>query len=294
MSENKAEKLENPDHKLKKHSIIKRVIIAVIFLPCIVIIARRGGLYFLSLVTLMIFAGLWEYYRMVETKGLKPYKLIGIAGGTLLPFYIYFFNGKYANGLLLLITFLAITISELGRKKREFALYHISVTLFGMLYVGWLGSYLVMLRELPIQINLDYKNGFLFVILVFVLTWCYDTGAYILGMIAGKHKLFPDISPGKTVEGAIGGVVLAIIGILVARKYVFNFLNLWEAVGLAFVASVMGQLGDLVESMIKRDINIKDSSNTIPGHGGILDRFDSILFNAPVIYYILRYFFLNG
>jgi len=294
MSENEIKKSDNSNHHKKKYSVIKRVIIVVIFLPCIVIIARRGGVYFLILVTLMIFAGLWEYYRMVETKGLKPYKLIGIAGGTLLPSYIYFFNGKHANGLLLLVTFLAITISELGRKEREFALYHISVTLFGMLYIGWLGSYLVMLRELPVLINLDYKNGFLFVILVFVLTWCYDSGAYIFGMIAGKHKLFPSISPGKTVEGAIGGIVLSIIGILITRKYFFTFLNLWEAVGLALVASVMGQLGDLVESMIKRDIKIKDSSNTIPGHGGILDRFDSILFNAPVIYYILRYFFLNG
>jgi phosphatidate cytidylyltransferase len=293
MSENEITKKDNPDNSGKIWSIIKRVIISVIFVPCIVIIARRGGVYFLILVTILILAGLWEFFRMVEAKGLKPYIFIGISGGTLLPLSIFFFNGRYTNFLLVVI-FLAIMISELVRGKKGFALYHISITLFGILYVGWMGSFLVRLRELPILINLDYKSGFLFVIMVFILTWCYDTGAYTFGMIAGKHKLFPSISPGKTVEGAIGGVLLSIIGILVAREYIFSFLNIWEAVGLAIAASVFGQLGDLVESMIKRDVRIKDSSNTIPGHGGVLDRFDSILFNAPVIYYILKYFIIDG
>ncbi|MDZ7860136.1 MAG: phosphatidate cytidylyltransferase [Candidatus Krumholzibacteriota bacterium] len=295
MSENEIIKGNKKSDSVSTRSILKRIIISIIFLPFILLITRKGGLYFLVLVTILIISGLWEFYRMVEAKGIKPSKLTGITAGIIIPFYVFFSKGKTDNLLfLLVIIFIAVMIIELGRGKRDYALYHISVTIFGVLYVGLLGSYLLMLRELPISMNLDYKNGFLFVILVFILTWCYDSGAYTLGTIAGRHKLFPGISPGKTLEGAFGGLLLSIIGILVAREYIFSSITIWEAVGLAVIGSVVSQLGDLVESMIKRDVNIKDSSNTIPGHGGILDRFDSMLFNAPVIYYILKYFLLEG
>ncbi|HMA76110.1 MAG TPA: phosphatidate cytidylyltransferase [Candidatus Krumholzibacteriaceae bacterium] len=295
MSENKIIKDNNKKNSVSNRSILKRIIISIIFLPFILLITRKGGLYFLVLITILITSGLWEFYRMVEAKGIKPSKLIGITCGIIIPFSVFFSKGKADTLLfLLVIIFIAVMIIELGRGKRNYALYHISVTIFGVLYVGLLGSYLLMLRELPVSMNLDYKNGFLFVILVFILTWCYDTGAYTFGKIAGRHKLFPSVSPGKTLEGALGGVLLSCFGILVAREYILPFITIWEAVGLAVVGSVVSQLGDLVESMIKRDVNIKDSSNTIPGHGGILDRFDSMLFNAPAIYYILKYFILKG
>jgi phosphatidate cytidylyltransferase len=129
--------------------------------------------------------------------------------------------------------------------------------------------------------------------MVFTLTWCYDTGAYTFGKLFGRHKPFPSISPGKTVEGAVGGTLLSIAGILVVRRLMETHLGIFDAVVLAVLASVVGQLGDLVESMIKRDAKIKDSSTAIPGHGGILDRFDSLLFTAPLIYYVLRYFVLR-
>jgi len=276
----------------KKSSLPGRLIAAAVFLPCLFIIAHRGGIFYLILVDAVIVLGLFEFYRMMEAKGLRPYKWIGVLSGGALPWYLFYRQGVYAN-VLLTLTFLAVMIAELIRKDKGHAVYHISVTIFGVLYISWLGSHLMLLRELPIMAGLDYSVGFTFVIIAFTLTWCCDTGAYTFGKIFGRTKLFPSVSPGKTVEGAVGGTILSIAGILALGLVLDLPMGTTEAVILAIAASVTGQLGDLVESMIKRDAKIKDSSTTIPGHGGILDRFDSLLFTAPLIYYSLRYFILK-
>lgn len=273
-------------------SIGKRLLASAIFLPCLIIIARRGGFYYLALIDIMILIGLWEFYRMMEAKGLRPYKAIGILSGLALSWYFFFQQGIYAN-FFLNIVFLAVMALELARREKGMAVYHISVTIFGVFYVAWLGSHLILLRELPHLKGLDYSLGFSFVVVVFVLTWCYDTGAYTIGRLFGKHKIFPSISPGKTLEGAFGGAAFSIAGILIARMIVAEYLSILQAIVLAATASVVGQLGDLVESMIKRDVKIKDSSDAIPGHGGVLDRFDSLLFTSPLIYYFFRYFILG-
>ncbi len=274
------------------NSVVKRILASIIYIPCLIIIARRGGFYYLALIDIMILVGLWEFYKMMEAKGLRPYKAIGIISGLALSWYIFFQQGVYANFFLSIIFFLIMTL-ELVRKEKGLAVYHISVTIFGVFYVAWLGSHLILLRELPHLKGLDYSLGFSFVIVVFALTWCYDTGAFFVGSKFGKHRIFPRVSPGKTLEGAIGGIVFSIIGSLVARWLVAPYLGIIQAVGLALISSVVGQLGDLVESMIKRDVKIKDASTTIPGHGGALDRFDSLLFTAPLIYYFFKYFILE-
>jgi phosphatidate cytidylyltransferase len=276
----------------KESSVAKRLLASAIYIPCLIIIAKRGGLYYVALIDIMILVGLWEFYKMMEAKGLRPYKAIGIISGIVLSWYIFFQQGIYANFFLSIIFFLIMTL-ELARKEKGLAVYHISVTIFGVFYVAWLGSHLILLRELPHLKGLDYSLGFSFVIVVFAVTWCYDSGAFFIGSKFGKHKIFPAISPGKTLEGAIGGVALSIIGILIARWLVAPYLSIIQAVGLALITSVVGQLGDVVESMIKRDVKIKDASATIPGHGGALDRFDSLLFTAPLIYYFFKYFILD-
>ena len=124
------------------------------------------------------------------------------------------------------------------------------------------------------------------VLLVFVLLWANDTFAYLTGRLLGKHKLFERISPGKTIEGSIGGLVFTLVGIIVFSHYV-DWLSLGEAIGLGLIAVVFGTLGDLCESMLKRQAGVKDSGNLIPGHGGILDRFDSVLFAMPFVYVFL-------
>jgi phosphatidate cytidylyltransferase len=273
-------------------SLVKRIAAATIFLPCFFIIAHRGGIYYLILIDLIIVVGLFEFYKMTETKGLRPYKWIGILSGGALPWYLFFRQGMYAN-VLLTLTFMAVMIAELVRKDKGHAIYHISVTIFGVLYVSWLGSHLMLLRELPVIAHLDYRVGFNFVLLLFALTWCYDTGAYTFGRLFGRRKLFPSISPGKTVEGMLGGTFLSIAGVLAVQTLFETRLTVLEAVLLATAGSIIGQIGDLVESMIKRDVRIKDSSAAIPGHGGALDRFDSLLFTAPLVYYTLRYFVLE-
>lgn len=273
---------------------LKRIIVAVIFIPCIVLIARKGGVYYLILVDAVIAGGIWEFYRMTEVSITNPYKVIGTAGAILLPVFFYYHLHDYIY-LLITMILIGIMVTELCRRGRSFFVYNISVTMFGVFYVGWLGSHMLLIREIPLRTgNLEYSAGFDFVLLLLVLTWCYDTGAYTVGSIAGRHKMFPLISPGKTLEGIIGGIAFAIAGVMIARVYILSFLGIPESIALAFLISVTGQTGDLVESMIKRDMRKKDSSNTIPGHGGILDRFDSMLFNAPAVYYILIFFILPG
>ncbi len=280
------------EKKSRGGSLPRRLLAAAVFLPCFAIIAHRGGIYYLILVDMIIVVGLFEFYKMMEDKGLRPYNGVVVLSGGVLPWCLFFRQGIYSN-VLLTLTFIAVMIVELIRRDKGHAVYHISVTIFGVLYISWLGSHLMLLRELPIIAGLDYAVGFTFVIIVFTMTWSYDTGAYIFGKMFGRRKLFPSISPGKTVEGALGGTFLSIVGILIARELMDTQLGIVDAVALAIAASVIGQLGDLVESMIKRDAKIKDSSTAIPGHGGILDRFDSLLFTAPLIYYILRYFVLK-
>lgn len=124
------------------------------------------------------------------------------------------------------------------------------------------------------------------VLLVFALIWVNDTFAYLTGRLLGKHKLFERISPGKTIEGSIGGLVFTMAGIIVFSHYV-DWLSLSEAIGLGLIAVVFGTLGDLCESMLKRQAGVKDSGNLIPGHGGVLDRFDSVLFAIPFVYVFL-------
>lgn len=126
------------------------------------------------------------------------------------------------------------------------------------------------------------------VLLVFVLLWTNDTFAYLTGRLLGKHKLFERISPGKTIEGSIGGLVFTLAGVIVFSHYA-DWLSLGEAIGLGLIAVVFGTLGDLCESMLKRQAGVKDSGNLIPGHGGILDRFDSVLFAIPFVYVFLLF-----
>ena len=137
-----------------------------------------------------------------------------------------------------------------------------------------------------IMMSMHYLFEPRMVLLVFVLLWANDTFAYLTGRLLGKHKLFERISPGKTIEGSIGGLVFTLAGIIVFSHYV-DWLSLWQAIGLGLIAVVFGTLGDLCESMLKRQAGVKDSGNLIPGHGGILDRFDSVLFAMPFVFVFL-------
>jgi phosphatidate cytidylyltransferase len=174
-------------------------------------------------------------------------------------------------------------IGLLARRQKEGAFNSWVWTVAGILYVGWLLGHLVALRGLE-----DGRNWVFFILFV---TWASDTFAFFVGRKFGRHKLAPGISPGKTWEGAAGGVVAAVImSILFFTPTPFRLpLTSWQAIPLAVLVSIFGQLGDLVESLLKRNMGVKDSGSLMPGHGGVLDRIDSLVFASVVVYYVVYY-----
>jgi phosphatidate cytidylyltransferase len=159
-------------------------------------------------------------------------------------------------------------------------------TLFGYIYVPFLFGHLVFMRDAGAS-GLD---GAACVFLVFLLTWCCDTGAYAFGRAVGRRRPWPTLSPRKSLEGAAGGLVAAAGAALLARAWFVPVLTFWEALGLGLLVGGLCQAGDLFESGLKRAAGVKDSSSLIPGHGGVLDRFDSMFLSAPATYYFLRVF----
>ncbi|RPI71948.1 MAG: phosphatidate cytidylyltransferase, partial [Ignavibacteriales bacterium] len=189
---------------------------------------------------------------------------------------------------VLLIVFL-ITLIELFRDNGS-AILNIGASLLGIFYIGLFSSALLAIREFYPNIGDIYFRGGYLIISIFASIWICDSAAYYGGTALGKHKLFPRVSPNKSWEGAIFGFVFAIIAMLLAKIIVLNFLSWGTAIAIGIIVGVFGQIGDLIESLFKRDAEVKDSSSIIPGHGGIFDRFDSLLYTAPLILIYLKYF----
>ena len=272
-----------------RDSVLVRFASGAVFVPIFILLARRGGVFYLGFVLLFVFLGLLEFYRLLAAKGERPYRALGVAAGLLLVVSAYFQVGVHAN-LLLTLVLLITMVSELFQSDHRGAVDAIGGTLFGVFYVAWLGSHLVFLRELPLLAGLDYARGAQFVLFLFLCTWGTDTGAYVTGRTWGRHPLLPAVSPKKSVEGVLGGLAAgAGLGLVGGLTFVPLFGPV-RGVLLGLLIAVSAMLGDLVESLLKRDAACKDSAAamTIPGHGGVLDRFDSILFAAPAFYYVLR------
>jgi phosphatidate cytidylyltransferase len=264
-----------------------------------------GGIYLnltFWLFLLIAGLGLWEFYKIMLGRGNTTTKVYGTAIGLLvyvslslvftgglhlLPFRI---SGRPDSLALLLPGFLLILLIELFRKHPD-PIKNISMAVFGWLYVAMpfaLGyimddaqratSYLTVNRALP------------FLVVVFILIWCNDTFAYLTGRLIGRTPLFPRISPKKTIEGTLGGAVVTMVAAWLLQGYLLFPLNASVMFTLltGLTVAVMGVLGDLVESKFKRQLNIKDSGNILPGHGGILDRFDSFLLVVPSVYLLLQ------
>jgi phosphatidate cytidylyltransferase len=249
--------------------------------------ALVGDLPFLLGVNVVILFCLVEFYRMMEAKGIRPYKTVGVAAGLGVSWYVYFQGGVFLS-LFITIVLLAIMVLELFRRDGELAVFHISSTILGVFYVAWLGSHIILLRKLGKTAPAGDWGGS-FVILAFALAWGTDTGAFFVGNLFGKRKLLPRVSPDKSVEGAWGGVATALVASFVAKATFASYLTALDALVLGLVAPAAAVLGDLVESLMKRDVRVKDTSHALPGHGGMLDRFDSVLFVAPLVYYYLRF-----
>jgi len=233
--------------------------------------------------------GLWEFYLLAKKLKLQPEKAAGyIAGAALITIPL---QNDPANVLLVLFVIIAVTIGTLIAITLRGAPFEkmipsVGATLLGVLYIPLLGSHLVALRTGFPQPLSAHLLSFFFLVLM-----GSDAGAYYTGRALGKRKLAPSISPGKTWEGAAGGLIAALAMAALAHFWFFRELPLKYMLPLAAIMTVLGILGDLAESALKRGAGAKDAANILPGHGGILDRLDSLLFNAPLIYYFARFYF---
>lgn len=271
----------------------QRLLTAAVALPLLILIFWAGGLWFLALVLFVILVGMSEFYHLVEAKGLLPQRLIGTLAALGLGLNAFYGSPNYA-ALILTAAVLACLAFQLFRLDLTTAITGSATTMMGVLYVGWLLSHFVLLRNWTDPSG-ERDFGFFLVILVIATTFLADAGAYFAGRSLGKHKLWPRISPSKTWEGAVGGVIVGSLGllatILVFDKWIFpTHFPRYHALILGPLLVVVSIFGDLAESMLKRDAGVKDSGAIVPGHGGILDRLDSILFVVPTAYYYLLAF----
>jgi phosphatidate cytidylyltransferase len=241
---------------------------------------------FLVLFALINIIALWEFYSMFEAEGIKPQKYTGLITGTyvFLVFTLVFWEvipGKYA---FISVPLLLIFLLKALYKDHEKAFLKVGVTILGIIYISVSLSFFAMLAF----INGGYSSGLL--IGFMILVWVYDSTAYLFGSRFGKRSLFKSVSPNKSSEGAIGGGVCSLIAAIFISYWYTDF-SILTWLGIATVIVVMGTFGDLVESLLKRNMAKKDSGSLLPGHGGVLDRFDSLFFAAP---FVLVYLIFMG
>lgn len=272
--------------------LTRRVLFAVIAAPIAIAIVYFGDWALAILLSVLAALAAWELYRMGRQSGVMALEPAGIALAALLPIAVHAQRlGVYTLSLTVIVAMalllFASTIWLRGPTGKPLA--SVAITIFGVTYAG-LFSYIYALRYHNYAVGA--AAGTALVLLPVLLTWATDIGAYMFGRTFGHKKLIPSISPGKTVEGAVGGLGLAIVICLLYVRFILMpyaqlGLTIQGAVLFAIVVSVAAQTGDLAESLLKREAGIKDSSHIIPGHGGILDRFDSLLFVMPIAFLLL-------
>jgi len=267
------------DGGLLNSSLFKRVAVAVIFVPLLLWIFAVRGIPLFVFTLFVTLVGQWELFGMLGKLAPVPHRIVSYLSGFLLVSDAYFLSSTYFTAIIIAVvmsTFLIEIISGF-----EYRLNVVSYTVFTAVYPAALISYLLKIETLNSSVfAAHYSKLFIF----FAITiWMFDSASYFAGKFFGKHRFFPKISPKKTLEGFIGGVSGALLTGLAAAFLIDQSL-LIHFMGIALAVALFSQAGDLSESIIKRSTGIKDSSKIIPGHGGILDRFDSLIFAAPALY----------
>lgn len=260
-------------------NLLLRILTGVVFLPVLFFLVRWGGWSYTLLVALIVVLGAWEWWRLAGRPARSDLVLVvvgalGILQGVIDP-------RPERLGLFLALFFLVLALSGLRQRSRDL-LAVLGTLLLGSFYVGLLPAYLVRIRALP--------DGSAALYLAYASVFLCDTAAYAAGSLWGRRPLWARVSPRKTWEGALGGLIGAVGTALLAQITFAGFLSPAGALGFGVVVGTLGQLGDLVESSWKRAVGAKDSSGLIPGHGGVLDRFDNLHFVAPVLYIYLTLF----
>ena len=266
---------------VENHTLKKRVITALWGIPLLIAAVwfDKPLPWFTVLLAIWGVLAVFEFYRMVAASKIAPLTYFGLVWSLLFILSPHFNNDFITSPTLLTSGVVLSLVWLVLRRQKEGAFIGWAWTIAGILYVGWLLSYFVALRGLD-----DGRNWVFFALFA---TFGSDTAAFFLGRALGRHHLVPSISPGKTWEGAIGGIFGAImISLLFTLPTPLGLpLSYWQAILLGLLVSIFGQLGDLVESLLKRNMGVKDSGKLLPGHGGFLDRIDSIVFAGIVIYY---------
>ncbi len=262
--------------------------LAIVGLPAII----YGGIFYYALIGIVLTGSAWEYVRMYRAVRYEPNQIVTVGSVLVLATVRFFFAGA-AIPLFVLFILLAMAVHLIAYERgRDQAALDFAVTVAGIVYLGWLGSYLLDLRQLP--------QGGWWLMIVLPIVWGGDTGAYAIGVVYGKHKMAPRLSPKKSWEGYIAGLFTS-LAVGAFFSYAFSSLGSHPLGGLitplqgGFLGLVIGALaplGDLGESMFKRQGGLKDSSNVFPGHGGFFDRIDSWIWGAALGYFVIQLFML--
>ena len=276
-----------------RQDVRKRLVTAIVLGPLFLAAVAVGGVVFLVAVLVLVGLAAWEFFRLAASKRSRPRTVPGI--GLALLFPVLFFLAP-ANALLvpalLVLGVLGVALAQLLDRDGDEALGSVSVTVYGSAYVGLLFGHFVLIREISRVVpGMPYWWGAVLVGLTVVLAWLNDSAAYVIGRRWGRRKLIPRVSPGKTIEGAAGALIvtmLVAVAVVLAAGSRMPLLAPADALAIGALVAVAGPVGDLVESAFKRDAGVKDASELIPGHGGILDRFDSLMAVAPAVWYYLR------
>lgn len=269
----------------KSNSLFKRWLTGLILAPILVLIIVFGSKeIFAALVVLFIVGGVWEYNHMVFGKGFLREKIESLFFAIIIPLLVLTGDNQYMLATLAFSILGVFILFVLSVKESTFDFIAVAKVIFGIMYIPFLMSYFIALRLMD--------NGIVWIIFVLVLAFIGDIAALYVGKYFGKHQLIPMVSPGKTVEGFMGLILSSTAACLIFAYFFLPDISPVKIGILAFAGSIIGQLGDICESAIKRSYGLKDASSILPGHGGILDRLDCLIFIAPFVYYY-RIFVIN-
>lgn len=263
--------------------LLTRILTAIVGIPLIFLCIYFGSLPFYIMMFLVSFFCVQECLAI--SKKYKPHFIVSLALAALFFIFLYFFKDFPLNK----VSFAAVTmlfiffVIEVFGKNPDMSVGRISVSFFASFFLPLALIHMVYIRAL--------SGGMQLMFFIFIVVWTLDTAAYAFGKKFGKHKLAKNVSPKKTIEGAVAGVIFGAAAAVICRyAFMQDILSSGQAIALGLVIAFVGQFSDLAESLIKRDGNIKDSGKIIPGHGGAFDRFDSYIFAAPAVFYLLQIF----
>ena len=265
-----------------------RSIVSTLGIPGILLFIWLGGIWFAFFILAVMVLALFEYYQIAKLKEIHPIIWIGLLASLFIAYFYYYQpNIEIIYVFSIIIAFIIVTLFiELFRKKPN-PTENFNITIGGILYIPLLVGTLIGIR------NFDSTHATNFTFAVFISIWICDSAAYIAGKKFGKKKIYPRASPNKTVVGSVAGLIFAFITYIVMDKigFIGIDLDITQITILSVISGIFGQTGDFVESLFKRDAKVKDSGALLLGHGGVLDRFDSLIIASPLVYIFLNIYF---